>query len=118
MPHERFQGTTPLGYRGDAIQQMDWCVGQLLDTLDELELADNPLVIFCSDNGPVLDDGYQDGAIEKVGDHCPAGPYRGGKYSIYEGGTRTPFITRWPAVIQPGVADATTAIALPQLKWH
>lgn len=105
MPNERFQGTTKLGYRGDAIQQMDWCVGHVLDTLDELKLAENTLVIFCSDNGPVLDDGYKDGAIEKIDGHRQAGPFRGGKYGIYEGGTRTPFITRWPARIKPGVSD-------------
>ena len=105
MPNERFQGTTELGYRGDAIQQMDWCVGQVLETLDRLKLAENTLVIFCSDNGPVLDDGYKDGAIEKIDGHKQAGPFRGGKYGIYEGGTRTPFITRWPARIKPGVSD-------------
>src|SRR5690606_39202900 len=61
--------------------------------------------VFCSDNGPVLDDGYKDGALERNGDHRPAGPYRGGKYSIYEGGTRMPFITRWKGRIRPGVSD-------------
>jgi arylsulfatase A len=105
MPHERFQGKTKLGFRGDAIVQLDWCVGQLLETLDRLKLTDNTLIVFCSDNGPVLDDGYQDGAVTQLGDHTPAGPYRGGKYTIYEGGTRTPFITRWPGRIKPGVSD-------------
>jgi arylsulfatase A len=68
-------------------------------------LADDTLVVFCSDNGPVLDDGYQDGALTKIGSHRAAGPYSGGKYSVYEGGTRTPFITRWKGRIQPGVSD-------------
>ncbi len=110
MPHERFQGSTKLGYRGDAIQQMDWCVGQLLEALDRLKLTEKTLVVFCSDNGPVLDDGYKDQAIEKIGDHKPAGPYRGGKYSIYEGGTRTPLITRWPGTIEPGVTDEVVCL--------
>jgi len=105
MPHERFQGATGLGYRGDAVAQMDWSVGELLDTLDRLGLTEDTLVVFCSDNGPVLDDGYVDGAIEKLGDHRPSGPFRGGKYGIYEGGTRTPFLTRWPGRITPGVSD-------------
>ncbi|QDU51501.1 sulfatase family protein [Gimesia panareensis] len=105
MPHERFQGKTKLGYRGDAIIQLDWCVGELMKTLDRLQLAENTLVVFCSDNGPVLDDGYKDGALEKIGNHRAAGPYSGGKYSVYEGGTRTPFITRWKGQIKPGVSD-------------
>jgi arylsulfatase A-like enzyme len=105
MPHERFQGRTSLGFRGDAIVELDWCVGELLKTLDRLKLAENTLVIFCSDNGPVLDDGYKDGALEKNGSHRAAGPYSGGKYSVYEGGTRTPFITRWKGRIPAGVSD-------------
>ncbi|QDT80422.1 Arylsulfatase [Gimesia maris] len=105
MPHERFQGKTRLGFRGDSIIQLDWCVGELMKTLDRLQLSENTLVVFCSDNGPVLDDGYKDGAIEKIGTHRAAGPYSGGKYSVYEGGTRTPFITRWIGHIKPGVSD-------------
>ena len=105
MPHERFQGKTPLGYRGDAIVQLDWCVGELTKALERLGLAENTLVVFCSDNGPVLDDGYKDDAVEKLGNHKPAGPYSGGKYSVQEGGTRTPFITWWPGTIEPGVSD-------------
>ncbi len=105
IPHERFQGTTPHGFRGDSIVQLDWCVGELMKTLDRLELADNTLVIFCSDNGPVLGDGYADGAIEKIGEHRAGGPFQGGKYSVYEGGTRTPFITSWPGTIEPQTSD-------------
>lgn len=105
MPHERFQGKTPLGFRGDSIVQLDWCVGELMKTLDRLKLSENTLVVFCSDNGPVLDDGYKDEAIEKIGNHRAAGPYSGGKYSVYEGGTRTPFITHWKGRIQPGLSD-------------
>ena len=105
LPHERFQGSTPLGYRGDSIVQLDWCVGELMVALDRHGLAENTIVVFCSDNGPVLDDGYVDGAIELLGDHAPNGPFSGGKYSVYEGGTRTPFIVRWPGRIAPGVSD-------------
>jgi arylsulfatase A len=104
MPHERFQGKTSLGFRGDAIVELDWCVGQLMKTLDRLDLTEKTLVVFCSDNGPVLNDGYKDGAVEKNGKHKPAGPYSGGKYTVQEGGTRTPFITRWPGQIKPGTS--------------
>ena len=105
MPHERFQGTSGLGYRADSILQLDWQVGELMKTLDRLGLAGQTLVVFCSDNGPVMDDGYKDNALEKRGNHRAGGPYRGGKYSVYEGGTRTPFITRWKGRIRPGVSD-------------
>lgn len=105
MPHERFHGKSKLGFRGDAIVQLDWCVGELMKTLDRLKLAENTLVVFCSDNGPVLDDGYKDGAIEQNGSHRAAGQYSGGKYSVYEGGTRTPFITRWKGQIESGESE-------------
>ncbi len=105
VAHERFQGKTTLGPRGDCILQLDWCVGELTKTLDRLGLAENTLIVFCSDNGPVLDDGYKDDAVEKLGDHLPAGPFRGGKYSVWEGGTRIPFITRWKGRIAPAVSD-------------
>lgn len=106
VPHERFVGKTAMGPRGDALVQFDWCVGEILRKLDELKLADNTLIVLTSDNGPVLDDGYQDEAGEKVGDHRPAGPFRGGKYSLFEGGTRMPTLVRWPARVKPGVSDA------------
>ena len=101
MPHERFQGKSSLGFRGDAIVQLDWCVGELVKKIEQLGIAEETLIIFCSDNGPVLDDGYKDGALEKNGKHRSAGPYSGGKYSVYEGGTRTPFVTRWKGRIRP-----------------
>ena len=105
IPHERFRGTSALSYRGDVIVQLDWCVGELVKTLDRLKLSDNTLIVFCSDNGPVGDDGYKDEALEKMADHSPNGPFSGGKYSVLEGGTRTPFITYWPGKIKPGVSD-------------
>lgn len=105
MPHERFQGATGLGYRADSIVQLDWSVGELMKTLDRLGLTENTLVIFCSDNGPVMDDGYKDGALELRGDHRAGGPWAGGKYSVYEGGTRTPFIVSRKGRVEPGVSD-------------
>ena len=105
-PHPRFVGKSGCGVRGDVIVQFDWCAGEILNTLDRLHLSSNTLVILSSDNGPVVDDGYRDGAVENLNGHRPAGPLRGGKYSIFEGGTRVPFIIRWPQRIKPGVSDA------------
>ncbi|MEY4188863.1 MAG: Arylsulfatase [Planctomycetota bacterium] len=99
VPHPRFAGRTSLGARGDVIAQLDWCVGQLLATLEQHRLTRNTLVILTSDNGPVLNDGYQDEAAERNGEHRPAGRYRGGKYSSFEAGTRVPLLARWPARI-------------------
>lgn len=106
MPNKRFAGKTAMGPRGDAIAELDWCVGQVLDKLDKLGLAGNTIVLFSSDNGPVVDDGYKDDAVEKLGEHRPAGPWRGGKYSNFEGGTRVPLIVRWPGRVKPGVSSA------------
>ena len=106
LPHPRFIGKTTMGPRGDAIAQLDWCVGELMAALEKHGLTRDTLVIFTSDNGPVVDDGYKDDAKEKLGDHKPAGPWRGGKYSIFEGGTRVPFIVRWPGRVKPGTSDA------------
>jgi len=106
LPHPRFRNSTSLGVRGDAVVQLDWSVGQVLDTLDELGIAENTLVIFSSDNGPALFEGYTDGARELNGDHKPAGPWRGGKYSVWEGGTRMPFIVSWKGSVEPGLSSA------------
>jgi len=106
VPHPRFAGKTTLGPRGDCILQADYCVGEVLKALDQQGLAQNTIVIFTSDNGPVINDGYYDDAVAKLGDHKPAGPLRGGKYSNYEGGTRVPFVLRWPAKVKPATSQA------------
>lgn len=107
VPNERFAGKSGMGPRGDVILEADWCVTEFLKEMDKLGLTENTLVIFTSDNGPVLDDGYQDQAVELVGDHKMAGPLRGGKTSLYDGGTCIPFMLRWPAEVKPGaVSDA------------
>ena len=106
VPNPMFEGKSSMGPRGDAIAQMDWCTGELMKTLDSLGITENTLIIFSSDNGPVLDDGYTDKSVEMLGDHKPAGPFKGGKYSAFEGGTRVPTITYWPSKIKPGVSDA------------
>ncbi len=106
VPHPRFVGKTNLGPRGDAIVQFDWSAGEVLRAIDRLNLAENTIVILTSDNGPVVDDGYQDQAVEKLDGHKPAGPLRGGKYSAFDGGTRIPLLVRWPGRVKPGVSDA------------
>jgi arylsulfatase A-like enzyme len=106
VPHPRFVGKSGMGPRGDAILQADSSTGEILAALDRLKLANDTLVIFTSDNGPVIDDGYKDEAVEKLGTHRPSGPFRGGKYSHFEAGTRVPFVVRWPGRVKPGVSDA------------
>lgn len=105
-PHPRFAGTSGMGPRGDVILEADWCVGELIKTLETEGLLENTLVIFSSDNGPVVNDGYFDDAVEKLGDHTPSGPLRGGKYSLFEAGTRVPFVAFWKGKIEPTVSDA------------
>ena len=106
VPHPRFAGKSGLGPRGDVILQLDWTVGEIMRTLDSLNIADNTIFVFCSDNGPVIDDGYQDQAFELLNGHTPMKHYRGGKYSAFEAGTRIPFIVRWPDGAKPGKQQA------------
>jgi arylsulfatase A-like enzyme len=106
MPDHRFQGATKLGPRGDAIVQMDYITGKLMEHLEKCGLKENTMVIFSSDNGPVVSDGYSDTSYEKLGSHKPGGKFRGGKYSALEAGTRVPTIISWPAQIKPGRSDA------------
>ncbi|WP_303317275.1 arylsulfatase [Flavivirga abyssicola] len=105
-PHPRFVGKSGMGPRGDVILEADWCIGEFMKTLEKEGLLENTLIVFSSDNGPVLNDGYYDDAVEKLGKHKPAGPLRGGKYSIFEAGTRVPFIVYWKGKIQPLISDA------------
>lgn len=105
VPAKAFQGATSMGPRGDVIAQLDWTVGELVKTLQEHKLDQDTIIVFSSDNGPVLNDGYDDDATQKVGNHRPAGMFRSGKYSIYEGGTRVPYIVRWPAGGASGVVS-------------
>lgn len=105
-PSPEFVGKSGMGARGDVILEADWAVGQLISTLKAEGLLENTLIVFSSDNGPVLNDGYNDEAVEKLGNHTPWGPLRGGKYSLFEAGTRVPFAVYWEGKIQPRVSDA------------
>lgn len=104
-PHPQFVGTSGVGLRGDTVHELDWVVGDVVRVLEELGIRNETLVIFSSDNGPVLFDGYEDGALEDNGDHDPNGGFRGGKYIAYEGGTRLPFILSWPNTVEKGVVS-------------
>ena len=99
-PNQRFIGKSGMGPRGDAILEFDWSVGEIIKTIDHLGLAPNTIIIVTSDNGPVVDDGYKDQAVELLGSHKPAGPLRGGKYSAFDGGTRVIFIASWKGKIK------------------
>mgnify|MGYP003288260936 CR=1 FL=1 len=106
-PHQRFRGKSPLGIRGDVTLQMDDSLGQLMATLEEAGYKPSEtLIIFTSDNGPVIADGYEDGARQACARHNPSLPWRGGKYSLFEGGTRVPFIVSWPGTIPHGSSKA------------
>ena len=106
VPSARFEGATGLGPRGDVIAELDWCVGEVMAALEKEGILDNTMIIFSSDNGPVLDDGYLDRAYELNGTHRAAGPLRGGKYSKFDGGTRIPFIVYSSALKHRGVSEA------------
>ena len=111
-PGKAFAGKSSNGRFGDWVEEVDWSVGRVLDTLRELKLDQNTLVVFTSDNGPWLIKGADGGS---------AGPLRGGKGSTWEGGVREPTLAWWPGRIAPGsVCDAVagtidllpTAVAL------
>ena len=75
-PHPRFKGSSGMGPRGDVIIEADWCIGELIKAIENLDLLENTLIILTSDNGPVLNDGYYDDAVAKIGNHDPKGGLR------------------------------------------
>lgn len=113
VPNPRFVGKSGMGPRGDAILEFDWSVGQILETLKRLGIEENTIIIVSSDNGPVIDDGYKDQAVELLGNHKPWGEFRGGKYSLYEAGTRVPCLLSWKGVTPVAVSDALMC----QIDW-
>ena len=115
FPHPRFRDKSTMGLRGAAIAQFDWSVGEIMRALKEAGIADNTLVILSSDNGPVVDDGYQDQAEELLNGHRPTGPFRGNKYSAFEGGTMIPAIVSWPKGI--AARGEENNVLMSQIDW-
>ena len=112
MPHvplavsEKFRGTTKRGLYGDAVEEVDWGIGEILATLKKHNLEKDTLVMFMSDNGPWLIYGNHAGS---------AFPLREGKTTTWDGGTRVPFIARWPGHIPAGSACKEMACAIDLL---
>jgi arylsulfatase A-like enzyme len=112
MPHvplgvsDKYRGKTKRGLYGDACEEIDWSTGQIMATLDKLGLTKDTLVVFLSDNGPWLSYGNHGGS---------AGPLREGKTTSWEGGTRVPFIARWPGQIPAGKVSDEMAMTIDVL---
>ncbi len=107
LPHPDFIGKSGIGLRGDDVVELDWVVGDVVAALEEMGIRDETLLIFTSDNGAIFWDGYYQGAVEQANGHKASGPYRGGKYLAYEGGSRVPTIVSWPGTAAKGlVSDA------------
>ena len=102
FPADQFKGKTKSGPHGDFIYEMDWIVGQLMETLEKLGVADNTIVMFASDNGPEVPTVI---AMRRDHQHDGSRPWRGVKRDQWEGGHRTPFIVRWPAKIKAGTTS-------------
>ncbi len=123
VPAQRFVGKSGCGVYGDQIEELDDSVGRVLQTLDDLKLADHTLVVFSSDNGGSPQGGnplgdmraYRYGARSNLHGHVPNGGLRGGKGNVYEGGTREPFIVRWPGHVPAGKA-APALVSLTDLE--
>lgn len=103
LPTAEFAGKSKAGPYGDFVTQVDWTIGRVMQTLDELKLSDNTLLIVTSDNGAH----WKPGDIEEFG-HRANRHLRGQKADIWEGGHRVPFIARWPGRIQPGTTSDET----------
>jgi arylsulfatase A-like enzyme len=105
-PGAAFKGKSANGTYGDWVEEVDWSVGRVLDTLRGLDLSSRTLVLFTSDNGPWLTQGANGGV---------AGPLRGGKATTWEGGLREPTIALWPGKIAPNIVSDAVASEMDML---
>lgn len=118
MPHSRFVGKSGLGPYGDFVMQVDEAVGKVLDTIDEVGIAKDTLVIYTSDNGSYMyryqdqekADHVNDESVQGYyeGHHMANGVLRGTKADIWEAGHRVPFFVRWPGKVEAGSESRKT----------
>jgi len=110
VPHARFRGTSQSGVRGDTVHSFDWTVGRVMEALEANGIKEKTLLIVTSDNGGSLDtngpDTVNSGTKVTNNGHLQNGPLRASKGSIHEGGSRVPFIVRWPGHVQVGESGA------------
>lgn len=116
VPSAAFRGKSKAGIYGDVIEEFDYYVGEIVETLKEKGIYENTILIISSDNGPMVKEGYQDGALENINGHDPFGHQRGEKYSLHEGGTRVPFIFSWPQKIKTSFVQTQPFIYLDLLS--
>ena len=102
MPHPDFVGKSGNGPWGDLLMQIDSYTGELLDTIDELGLAEDTIFIFTADNGPEALSAGESSITVETGIHGSAGPWRSTLFTGYEGALRVPFAIRWPNKIKAG----------------
>ncbi len=105
MPHPDFKNKSGKGIWGDTLMQIDSYIGELLDTIDSLGIAENTIFIFTADNGPeALSEGETSLTVENAV-HGSSGPWRSTLFTGYEGALRVPFVIRWPGKIEAGRAN-------------
>ncbi|MEG1648862.1 MAG: sulfatase-like hydrolase/transferase [Rikenellaceae bacterium] len=115
VPSAQFRGKSRAGIYGDVIEEFDYQVGEIVAKLKAKGIFDNTIIIITSDNGPMIKEGYEDGALENIASHDPFGKLRGEKYSLYEGGTRVPFIVSWGKKIKKGFVQTQNFTYLDML---
>jgi arylsulfatase len=105
LPHPVFKGKSGKGPWGDMLMQIDSYVGELLDAVDDLGIAENTIFIFTADNGPEALEAGSTSATVETAVHGSAGPWRGTLFTGFEGALRVPFVFRWPGRIAPGTSS-------------
>ncbi len=102
IPSPKFRGKSKAGIYGDVIEEFDYMVGEVIKALKANGELDNTIIIVTSDNGPMIKEGYEDGALENLNGHNPYRQLRGEKGTLNEGGLRVPFIFSWPQKVKKG----------------